>query len=235
MCHIAVVSRSAAFHVILFDLDGTLTDSAPGILNCIRYALDDMGIEYPDDDAMRRHLGPPLSETFGVHFGMSEADIARAIAKYRERFHDVGMFENAVYDGIPELLDGLAAAGAVLAVSTSKPTPSATRILEHYGLAHRFAFIGGAELHGSRQHKADVIEHTLDELGALGRYAPHDTAVMIGDREHDMRGAAAHSMPGIGVLWGYGGEDELLRAGAILVVASPSQLLSALLQRTDDT
>jgi phosphoglycolate phosphatase len=228
MCHIAVVSRSTAFHVILFDLDGTLTDSAPGILNCIRYALDDMGIEYPADEAMRRHLGPPLSETFGVHFGMSDADIERAIAKYRERFHDVGMFENAVYDGIPDLLDGLAGAGAVLAVSTSKPTPSATRILEHYELADRFAFIGGAELHGPRQHKADVIEHTLDELRIRESYATDDTVAMIGDREHDMRGAAAHGIPGIGVLWGYGTDDELRAAGARDVVASPAALLALL-------
>lgn len=224
MCDISVVSQRAAYDLVLLDLDGTLTDSAPGIINCIRYALDDVGIPCPDDAAMRSHLGPPLSVTFSEHFGMDPDATDRAIAKYRERFHDVGMFENSVYDGIPELLDWLDESTATVAVSTSKPTPSATRILEHFGLDGHFAFIGGAELHGPRQHKADVIAHTLEELAAASRFTPGDSVVMIGDREHDIRGAQAHGIPGIGVLWGYGDEPELVSAGAVAVAADPTGL-----------
>ncbi len=222
------MSSAAAYDVVLFDLDGTLTDSAPGIVNCLHYALDDLGIDHPDDATMRAHLGPPLIMTFREHYGLDEATADRAIAKYRERYHDVGLFENAVYDGIPSLLDQLDETNAVLAIATSKPTPSATRILEHFDLARHFAFIGGAELDGPRQHKADVIAHTLDELAGLGALGSTDRLVMVGDRKHDMTGAIAHGIPGIGVLWGYGDEAELRSAGAVEVVSDTAALLRAL-------
>lgn len=225
MCHIPVVSRSPA-RVVLFDLDGTLTDSAPGILQGIVYALDVLGVEHPDDASMRTFLGPPLADTFGGHFGMDEAGTERAIALYREHYHEVGLFENDVYDGIPELLAALRSDGITLAVATSKPTYSATRILEHFSLADDFAFIGGATLDGTRHRKADVIAHTLDALRPntdLGQ-----GIVMVGDREHDVLGARAHAIPAIGVLWGYGSEPELIAAGAAAVVATPAELLAAL-------
>jgi phosphoglycolate phosphatase len=214
--------------VVLFDLDGTLTDAAPGIVACIRYALDDMGIPHPDDATMRTFLGPPLADTFGRHFGMTDAQITHAIAKYRERYHDVGLFENAVYDGIPELLGALAAEHRTLAVATSKPTYSATRILEHFDLAGHFTFIGGSDLAGVRHDKAAVIEHTLDELRALGRLPAGALVTMVGDREHDVHGARAHGIDTIGVLWGYGDADELLGAGAVTLCASPGELLEVL-------
>lgn len=214
--------------MILFDLDGTLTDSAPGIVNCLRYALDDLGIEHPDAATMRSHLGPPLTVTFREHYGLDDQTIDRALAKYRERYHDVGMFENSVFDGIPELLSALERAGTTLAVSTSKPTESATRILEHFGLDRHFAFIGGAEFDGPRQHKADVIAHTLEALAAQGSLEESDTLVMIGDRSHDIAGARVHGIPGIGVLWGYGDEAELVAAGAVRVADTPRALLEAL-------
>ncbi len=226
VCHISVVSRTASFDVILFDLDGTLTDSAPGIVNCLRYAFDYLRIDHPDEATMRSHLGPPLIVTFREHYGLDAATADRAIAKYRERYHDVGLFENTVYDGIPALLDELDGSGAVLAIATSKPTPSATRILEHFDLARHFAFIGGAELDGPRQNKADVIEHTLEELATVG--IGGGSRVMVGDRRHDITGALAHGIPGIGVLWGYGDEPELLAAGAIEVVVDPAALLDLL-------
>ncbi len=216
--------------VVLLDLDGTLTDAGPGIVNCIRYALDDMGIAHPDDATMRTFLGPPLADTFGRHFGMSEADTAYAIEKYRERHHDVGLFENAVYDGIPELLQQLGDADVVLAVATSKPTYSATRILEHFDLDQYLAFIGGADLAGVRHDKAAVIDHTLEELDALGRSTDGARIVMIGDREHDVHGARAHGIDTIGVLWGYGSADELLGAGAVQLVESPQALRAVLVQ-----
>ena len=214
--------------MVLYDLDGTLTDAAPGIVACIQYALDDMGIPHPDDATMRTFLGPPLADTFGRHFAMSDAQIAHAIAKYRERYHDVGLFENAVYDGIPELLAGLKDHHRTLAVATSKPTYSATRILEHFGLDGHFAFIGGSDLEGVRHDKAAVIEHTLDELRVAGGLPAGALVTMVGDREHDVRGARAHDIDTIGVLWGYGDEDELLGAGAVTLCASPRELLQVL-------
>lgn len=225
------MSEPAAFDVILFDLDGTLTDSAPGIINCLKYALDDLGIDHPDDATMRSHLGPPLVVTFSEHYGLDDATVDRAIAKYRERYHDVGLFENSAYDGIPALLDALDNAHATLAIATSKPTPSATRILAHFGFAEHFAFIGGAELNGPRQHKADVIAHTIDALRDQGDMTGTSTVVMIGDRKHDISGALAHGFPGIGVLWGYGDAEELTTAGAIRTVESPTALLDVLVSQ----
>lgn len=214
--------------LVLLDLDGTLTDAGPGIVNCILYALDDMGIEHPDDDTMRTFLGPPLADTFGRHFGMSDADVAYAIGKYRERYHEVGLFENTVYDGVPELLQQLTGADVVLAVATSKPTYSATRILEHFDLDQHLAFIGGADLAGVRHDKAAVIDHTLEELAALGRPTDGLRIVMIGDREHDVHGARAHGIDTIGVLWGYGTEEELRGAGAVDLAATPPALAALL-------
>lgn len=214
--------------VVLLDLDGTLTDAGPGIVNCILYALDDMGIAHPDDATLRTFLGPPLADTFGRHFGMSSEQIDYAIAKYRERYHEVGLFENSVYDGIPELLQALDDAGIVLAISTSKPTYSATRILEHFGLAQHLAFIGGADLAGVRHDKAAVIAHTLEELHVRGRLDADARMVMIGDREHDVHGARAHGIDTVGVLWGYGTADELLGAGAVQLVESPLALRAVL-------
>lgn len=177
---------------------------------------------------MRSHLGPPLSVTFSEHFGLDADATDRAIAKYRERFHDVGLFENSVYDGIPELLQSLDDAGIVLAISTSKPTYSATRILEHFELDQHLAFIGGADLAGTRHDKAAVIAHTLEELHVRGRLDVDARLIMVGDREHDVHGARAHGIDTIGVLWGYGSREELLGAGAAHLVESPQQLRALL-------
>ena len=222
--------------VILFDLDGTLTDAAPGILESMRVTLDALGIEHPDETTMRSFLGPPISVTFRQHFGLSEAETVLAVAKYRERYNDVGLFENEVYPGVVELLERLSATADTLAIATSKPTPAATRILEHFDLARYFAFIGGASLDNSRESKALVIGHTLDELGvrpaldeASQRVDDGPSIVMVGDREHDVLGAKEHGIPTIGVLWGYGSEYELAKAGALLTVPTPNQLARVLL------
>lgn len=227
MCDIRRMPASR-FEVVLLDLDGTLTDSAPGIINGLRYSLDAMGIEHPDEATMRTFLGPPLADTYGGFFGMNQGEIDHAIALYREHYHEVGLFENDVYPGIPGLLDALDEASAVLAVATSKPTYSATRILEHYSLAGHLAFIGGAELDGSRNGKAAVIAHTLDALTAAGCYRDGTSVVMVGDREHDVQGAAEHGIDTVGVLWGYGTSEELLGAGAVALAERPSDLLALL-------
>lgn len=213
------------YEFILFDLDGTLTDAGPGILNCIEYALTDQGIELPERSNMRTFLGPPLAVTFREHFNMSDVQIAQAIEKYRERYHDVGMFENSVYDGVPELLQSLQASGIRMATATSKPEYSATRILQHYELDQYFEFIGASSLDGSRDSKASVIKHTLATTGA---HPTKDSMIMVGDRHHDVDGAREHGINTIGVLWGYGDQDELSSAGATEIVHTPQELLAVL-------
>lgn len=209
--------------LVLLDLDGTLTDSAPGIVASIRYALDALGLPAPDDAVLRGFLGPPLTVTFGQGLGLPPEQVDAAIAKYRERYHDVGLYENAVYPGVVEMLDTLAPE-VPLAVATSKPTYSATLILEHFGLADRFAFIGGADLAGERHDKAAVIAHTLDELAARGVVAPAGRTVMVGDREHDVLGAGRFGIAAVGVLWGYGSAEELTSSGAVALATSPADL-----------
>ncbi len=212
--------------VVLFDLDGTLTDSGPGILKCIEYALEAQGIEFPDRATMRTYLGPPLAVTFREQFGMSDSQITQAIEKYRERYHDVGLFENSVYPGIPELLATLQESNIRLATATSKPEYSATRILQHFELDRYFEFIGAAALDGSRDSKSLVIKHTLE---ATGTHPDTHRMLMIGDRHHDIHGAKEHGINSIGVLWGYGDQDELEQAGAIDIVSDPQQLAQLIL------
>ena len=207
--------------LILFDLDGTLTDSGPGILNCLEYALQDQGIPIPPRDELSKHLGPPLVVTFGEVFGMNDQEIAQAIDKYRERYHDVGLFENSVYEGVPELLAELQGAGLRLATATSKPEYSATRILQHFELDQYFDFIGAAALDGSRDSKNLVIAHTLQNTNT---HPTSHNIIMIGDRHHDVIGAKEHGIDTIGVLWGYGDQSELDEAGVIHIVDSPKHL-----------
>jgi phosphoglycolate phosphatase len=208
---------------VLFDLDGTISDSAPGILGSIAYAFVEMGLPYPGHT--NRALGPPIKDIFAM-LGCPADRVEEAISHYRVRYRHRGLFENTVYDGIPELLTELLDSGAQLAIATSKPELFAERILEHFGLAKHFAFIGGATMDSSRAAKADVIAHTLAHLDDVDLA----TTVMIGDRLHDMHGAAAHRLPAYGVLWGYGSLTELTDAGALATVVHPSELAELLLR-----
>ena len=214
--------------IVLFDLDGTLTDAAPGIVNGMRIVFDHFSVEQPDDATMRTHLGPPLAVTWREHYSFTEGQITEALAVYREYYHDVGMFENEVFDGIPELLQVLNDDGITLATATSKPDFSATRIIEHFGLRDHFTFIGAANLEGTRDSKALVVGHTLEQLGAS---ATTHRIVMVGDRHHDVHGAREHGIDTIGVLWGYGDVEELTTAGAVAIVDSPGDLRGTLLSR----
>ena len=214
--------------IVLFDLDGTLTDAAPGIVNGIRLVLNHFGIEQPDETTMRSYLGPPLAVTWREHYDFTDDQVAEGLGVYREYYHDVGMFENEVFDGIPELLTLLNSSGITLATATSKPDYSATRIIEHFGLADHFAFIGAANLEGTRDSKALVIEHTLEQLQAN---AQTHRILMVGDRHHDVHGAREHGIDTIGVLWGYGSADELTHAGAVTLVERPRELGEQLLNR----
>lgn len=202
---------------ILFDLDGTLSDSAPGIFASIEYAFNEMHLPFPGRSY--HLLGPPLQEIFAM-LHVPDERLAEAITHYRARYHTVGLFENTMYDGIPELLSDLVENGDRLALATSKPDVYATRILEHFGLAKYFTFIGGASLDGVRGEKAGVVEHTLKHLGDIDL----TNTVMVGDRYHDVLGAAVHGVETIGVLWGYGDRAELNDAGARLLVETPTEL-----------
>lgn len=217
--------------IVLFDLDGTLTDAAPGIVNGMRIVFDHFDIEQPDETTMRTHLGPPLAVTWREHYNFTDEQVTQALAIYREYYHDVGMFENEVFDGIPELLTSLNDDDITLATATSKPDFSATRIIEHFGLADHFAFIGAANLEGTRDSKALVVGHTLEQLDANA--ATH-RILMVGDRHHDVHGAREHGIDTIGVLWGYGDAEELTDAGARQLAETPTQLHGILLSNAAD-
>lgn len=196
--------------IILFDLDGTITDSARGIVDCFRHALAAVGAPPPDEDTLRGVVGPPIVHTFR-RLGLDDAEVLRARAAYRERYDAQGWAENAVYPGLPELLGRLAASGVTLGVATSKNQRMARHILTHFGLAGYFTFIGGASDDDSRIDKGDVIAHSLRALGRSPQ--PPEAGgtpgvVLVGDRSHDVLGAARFGIPSVLVTWGYGAPDE---------------------------
>lgn len=215
--------RFADADPILFDLDGTLTESGPGIISSVRHALAAMGRPIPEDEVLGRFIGPPLLDSFRDFCGFDPAEVTVAIAAYREYYATDGQYENAVYEGIPELLAGLRAAGRTLAVATSKAEVFAESILDHFALTGFFTTIVGSELDGRRTAKADIITEALARLDR-----PTAGPVMIGDRSHDVRGAVAVGVGSIGVLWGYGDDVELTAAGADVLAASPAELLGHL-------
>ena len=217
------------YKTILFDLDGTLTDSAPGILNSVRYGCRRIGIPVPDEATLRRFLGPPLIDSFHNLCGLNDADTDRAVAAFREYFPDKGLFENEVYPGIPALLAHLKSEGKRLFVATSKLDTMAERILEHFGLAPYFDAICGAP-EGDKEagKKVNVVKAALKAAGCddLSR------AVMVGDREHDVIGAHLAGLDVIGVLYGYGSREELTAAGADQIAETP-EALETLILSTD--
>ncbi|AGZ23615.1 TPA: HAD family hydrolase [Streptococcus suis] len=212
------------YQTILFDLDGTLTDSGQGILNSVAYALEKMGIEEPDTANLNRFIGPPLYESFSRFYQLSPEDTQSAVDAFRVYFKEKGMFENQLYPGIIPLLEELRTAGKTLVIATSKPEIFAKQILEHFGIAHYFDVIAGASLDSSRISKADVIGYAINQLEAFPKHA-----VMIGDREHDIEGARMHQLPAIGVLYGYGNKQEFEKAGATMIVETVQDLKRVLL------
>ncbi|RRN51616.1 HAD family hydrolase [Streptococcus suis] len=212
------------YQTILFDLDGTLTDSGQGILNSVAYALEKMGIEEPDTANLNQFIGPPLYESFSRFYQLSPEDTQSAVDAFRVYFKEKGMFENQLYPGIIPLLEELRTAGKTLIIATSKPEIFAKQILEHFGIAHYFDVIAGASLDSSRISKADVIGYAINQLEAFPKQA-----VMIGDREHDIEGARMHQLPAIGVLYGYGNKQEFEKAGATMIVESVQDLKKVLL------
>jgi phosphoglycolate phosphatase len=210
---------SPAIDTVLFDLDGTLTDPKIGITTSIQYALAKFDIPVPTQDELTWCIGPPLHAAFRALLGTGDADAHRAVGYYRERFADVGLFENTLYPGIADVLTAVAAPGRRLFVATSKPHVFADRIIDHFGLRPHFGRVFGSELDGTRVHKTDLLRYALDETSTDPR-----RAIMIGDREHDMIGAANNGIATVGVLYGYGSREELRAAGAMHLCATPGEI-----------
>lgn len=206
---------------ILFDLDGTLTDSGEGIINCAQYAFQQMGYPVPPREEMGVFVGPPLWDTF-EKFGIPKERTDEAVQIFRSRYVPIGKFENTPYPGIRELLEALGAEGNLLYVATSKPETTAVEVLEHFDLARYFDRICGADLEKKRNSKDAVIAYLLDMTGSDAEM------VMVGDTEYDVLGAAAHGIPTIGVSWGYGDVAAMEKAGAKAIANSTKELLEML-------
>ncbi|MBQ8359851.1 MAG: HAD-IA family hydrolase [Oscillospiraceae bacterium] len=202
---------------VFFDLDGTLTDSGEGIINCATLALEYFGLPVPSREEMRVFVGPPLDQTF-IQFGVPEDKAMEAVKVFRSRYLVVGKFENTPYPGIHELLDRLKKQGHRLFVATSKPEETAVEILHKFELAQYFEEICGASFDHSRVHKADVIACLLGKIGTP------ESILMVGDTEFDVLGAAAHGIPTIGVSWGYGEVTAMEQAGAVAIAHSMEEL-----------
>jgi len=206
--------------VLLFDLDGTLTDPKPGIVGSIRFALDQLAVSCPGDDVLANCIGPPLRGSFATLLDTSDAKrIEEALRLYRQRFAATGLYENKVYDGVPAMLDAVGQKAGAAYIATSKPAVYAERIVSHFGLGHHFRKVYGAELDGRWDDKAELLAHLL----STERVRPSES-VMVGDRAADIIAAKANKVPSIGVLWGYGSEAELTDAGADMLCRTPSEL-----------
>lgn len=212
------------YDIILFDLDGTLTDPGIGITNSVAHALAHWNIEVKDRAELYKFIGPPLSDSFMRYYGFSEEDAIHAIAVYREYFSVKGLYENEVYPGIPELLSALKAAGKTVVLATSKPEGFAVEILRHFGLYDYFDIIAGASMDESRNKKADVIAYAISQM----KNPDLSRMIMIGDREHDILGAKQIGIDSIGVLYGYGDRAEHEKAGATYIAEKVEDILPLL-------
>ena len=212
------------FDTLLFDLDGTLTDSTEGIVRCLEYALERMGFDIPEDT--NKFLGPPLYRSFAEFCGMNEEQVNEAVRIFRERYSTVGLFENRVYDGVPEMLKRLRDGGKRIMVATSKPEVYAVRIFDRFGLSQFFEIVGGANINGTRNDKDEVIEYVLGKAGISDR----SSVLMIGDRRQDVIGAHKTGLKCMGILWGFGSIEELTEAGADFIAETPIKAADMLLQ-----
>ncbi len=210
------------FTHIFFDLDGTLTDPAQGITNSFIHALKFYGLPIPSYEELCKLIGPPLPHSFESTFGFDHDKAMEAVAKYREYFASRGLFENKVYEGIPELLQTLKNHGLHLAVATSKPEEYSVKILEHFKLSQYFDYICGSLMDESRSKKSEVIAYALECCG-LGE-GDKDKVLMVGDRFHDIEGARANKIKSCGVLFGYGSRQELEKSGADLIASTVEDL-----------
>ena len=209
------------YQYLLFDLDGTLTDPGVGITNSVIYALHKFDIDISNRSKLYKFIGPPLKDSFKKYYGFSDEQSNLAIQYYREYFKKQGMFENEVYDGIHDLLIELKAKGKSLIVATSKPEAFAVEILQYFDLYKFFDFVAGATMDNERSKKADIIQYALNNCNISNK----SSAIMIGDREHDIIGAKENGLDSIGVLFGYGTYNELKNIGATFITDTPMNIL----------
>lgn len=208
------------YQMILFDLDGTLTDPKVGITKSVQYALAKFDIHEPDLEKLVPFIGPPLIESFQEFYSLSREEAVAGVGYYREYFTQAGIFENAVYPGIREMLTLLSGTGKKLLVATSKPTVYSQQIIEHFSLAQFFQLIVGSNLDGSRIHKDEIIAYILTELSGMAK----QDIVMVGDRKHDVIGAKKNSIDSVAVQYGYGTVKELQDAGPTYLAATVDEL-----------
>ena len=207
------------YQTVLLDLDGTITDSGPGIMGGVRYALEKHGMAVPGEAQLRTFIGPPLKEQFRDFCGITDDEAGEMVSSYREYYGERGIFENRVYDGVPGLLKRLKDAGMAVAMATSKPEKYAVQIAEHFGITEYFDFIGGALMDGRRTEKQEVIEYVLTSCGVEDR----STVIMVGGRRYDIEGAKRAGLHSLGVLYGYGSLEELEKAGPDYIAATPEE------------
>lgn len=215
---------SQPYSCILFDLDGTIVDSAPGITSTLAYTFEQMGRPIPTPSELLAYVGPPILDSFRDLAGMTPEESQLALEIYRPQYLDTGAYDASVYPGLPQVLNAIHSRGIPMSLATSKPELPATLILEHHSLAAYFDIITGASADEVRSAKADVVAEALVRLTAIG--ADLSNPIMIGDREHDVHGAAAHGVPTIFVEWGYGSEAE--KVGSIASAATAEELIGLL-------
>lgn len=208
------------YTTILLDLDGTLTDPGIGITNSVMHALEKFNIKVSDRTQLYSFIGPPLKNSFMERFGFTEEMAVEAISYYREYFQNKGIFENVMYEGIPQVLASLTEAGFSLVMATSKPIDFSVKILHHFDLYRYFDFCAGATMDEKRTRKEDVIAYALENIPEKDK----SKIIMVGDRLHDIHGAQLNGLKSVGVTYGYGSSDELTAAGADYIVASVKEL-----------
>ena len=216
--------RKLDYDWLLFDLDGTLTDPFEGITRSVEYALNAFGIEVEDRRTLAPFIGPPLVESLTERYGFTMEDAVAAVAKYREYFAVKGLYENELFEGIPELLNDCRKAGYKISMATSKPTHYAKIIAEHFDIARYFDAIHGSSLDGSRITKSSVVAEAVRDEGL-----DPTRALMIGDRRHDVEGAREHGIKTVGVLYGYGSLEEHTAAGAAYIAKDLDELRELLI------
>lgn len=214
------------FETALFDLDGTLTDSAEGIINCARYTLEKMGRDDPGDEVLHKFLGPPLVKSFHDWCGMSEQQAQEATRLFRVRYTDTGLFENRPYEGVRQMLERLKQNGVYLATATSKPEDYARRILDRFDLLRYFDFLGAATFDSSRHDKIQVLGYTLDKIGITDK----EKVIMVGDRANDIDGAHHYGLKCIAVRYGYGDMEEFTAHGADMTADTPDDVADIILE-----
>ena len=219
------MSKSTEYEMILFDLDGTLTDPKVGITNSVRYALSKLGITEESEERLISFIGAPLFICLQDYYSLSEAEARRAIDFYREYYSETGIYENAVYPGISELLEGLKSSGKRLVVATLKPAVFARRVLEHFGMPAFFEHVAGPDLDPAGLTKTEIIEEALAEMTGISK----EKAVMVGDRFHDVVGARKNGIDSVAVTYGYGSREELQETNPDYIVDSIEDLTVLLL------